>query len=99
MPQATVEREKSGSIEFSKEPATALEKVLYTAKVHTTGGRDGAAAQFGWSPRHKALISGRVGQRHQSGAVVGRRLVGLFPQRHGACGRQNEDRPAGRPGG
>ena len=26
-----------------KEPATNLDKVLYTAKVHTTGGRDGAS--------------------------------------------------------
>lgn len=28
---------------FSKEPTMAVEKVLYTAKVHTTGGRDGAS--------------------------------------------------------
>ena len=28
---------------LEKEHATSLEKVLYTAKVHTTGGRDGAS--------------------------------------------------------
>ncbi len=28
---------------WKQKPATTLEKVLYTAKVHTTGGRDGAS--------------------------------------------------------
>ena len=29
-----------------------LEKALYTAKAHTTGGRDGTVPQFGWPPGH-----------------------------------------------
>ena len=43
MPQLTVDREHAESAEFAKESPATPEKVLYTAKVHTTGGRDGAA--------------------------------------------------------
>jgi Ohr subfamily peroxiredoxin len=43
MPHVNVGREHSGSVELAKEPTVTLEKVLYTAEVHTTGGRDGAA--------------------------------------------------------
>ncbi len=43
MPSATIDRENPGSVTVYKEPDTTLKKVLYTAKVHTTGGRDGAS--------------------------------------------------------
>ena len=42
MPSATLDRENPETVAVRKE-STALDKVLYTAKVHTTGGREGAA--------------------------------------------------------
>ena len=76
---------------------TQEEKVLYTAKFHSTGGRDGRGPQFRWPSRHQAFVSG-PGQRHQSGATICRRLVGLLHRRNGACGLQNEGLLAGRSG-
>ena len=43
MPDANVGREHSGSVGLYEEPTMTIEKVLYTAKVHTTGGRDGTS--------------------------------------------------------
>lgn len=42
MPDLNIGRENFGSTVLCEEPM-AIEKVLYTAKVHTTGGRDGAS--------------------------------------------------------
>ena len=43
MPYTNVGREESGSVGLYEEPVVTPEKVLYTAKAHTTGGRDGAS--------------------------------------------------------
>ena len=63
----------------TERPRTHGEKLLYTAKVHTTGGRDHGVARS--SDGHldvRLSNSGRWGQRHQPGATARRRLVGLF---------------------
>jgi len=43
MASVNVGRERSRPNEVPGEPALTFEKLLYTAKVHTTGGRDGAS--------------------------------------------------------
>ena len=43
MSQMDIDQEHSGSVATAHEHAMTPEKVLYTAKVHTTGGRDGAS--------------------------------------------------------
>ncbi len=43
MAAVNVDRERSRSINVHEGPAMNFENLLYTAKVHTTGGRDGAS--------------------------------------------------------
>lgn len=75
---------------------TKIEKVLYTAKVHTTGGRDGAArSSDGHLDIELSPPSASGGTGANSGAALHRRLVSLFPQRHGARGQQNEGHSPG----
>ena len=63
--------------------ADQLKKVEYTAKAHTMGGRDGGASRSSDGRLDiKLSISGHSRPRHQSGAVVGCRLVGLFPHKY-----------------
>ena len=71
------------------------EKVLYTARTHTTGGRDASAARSSdGKPRYQAVNARHErGHRHQSGAAVCRWLVGLFRGSDGAGRAQVEDRP------
>ena len=60
---------------------TKLEKVLYTAKAHTTGGREGGASRTSDGRLDvKYSLPGCPEQRHEPGTTVRRRLVGLFPQ-------------------
>ena len=75
-------RENSGSVGVLDEPTMAIEKVLYAAKVHTTGGRDGAARSS----------DGRIDLKLSSPGAPG---SGLLPQCDGACRRQNEDQTSG----
>jgi len=58
---------------------TKLEKVLYTAKAHTTGGRDGGASRTD-DGRLQVTLSqpGTPGHRHQPEQIVRCRLVGLL---------------------
>ena len=60
------------------------EKLLYTAKIHTTGGRDHGVARSSDGRLDVRLSTpGSVRHRHQSGATARRRLVGLFRKRDG----------------
>jgi osmotically inducible protein OsmC len=73
---------------------THLEKVLYTAKAHTTGGRDGASRSSDGRLDVKLSSPGTAGNGtnpEQLFAAGWSWLVGLFHERDGACGRQNED--------
>jgi hypothetical protein len=56
-----------------------LEKALYTAQVHTTGGREWRGVpQFGRSSRNQAFYSRHSRYRHQSGTVARCGLVGML---------------------
>ncbi len=55
-----------------------LEKALYTARTHTTGGRDGASRSSDGRLDIQLSIARRGGNRHQSGAIVRGRLVCVF---------------------
>jgi len=62
-----------------------VEKVVYTAKIHTTGGRDGGTAQSNDDRLSiKLAIPGSRG-RHQSGAALRCRVVGLLRRNPGNC--------------
>jgi hypothetical protein len=71
-----------------------IETIPYTAKAHTTGGRDGGASR---TSDGEALSSRDSRHRHQPRAVVRRRLVGLLPLGNQNCGGQNEIRACNRP--
>jgi hypothetical protein len=70
-----------------------LEKILYTAKAHTTGGRTGTSRS---SDGRLEVTLSRPGHRHQSGTTVCGRLVRLLPVGDGVRGAQHEDHAAGR---
>jgi organic hydroperoxide reductase OsmC/OhrA len=57
--------------------------VLYTAKTHTTGGRDGASRSSDGRLEVKCPVPA-VTAAAPIGAAFRRRLVGLFHQRDGA---------------
>ena len=78
---------------------TQLEKVLYTAKAHTTGGRDGASRTDDGSLDVKLTPArlGGTGSRHQPRAAVRGRLLGLLHRRDEGRRRQDEGHAAGRP--
>ena len=62
-------------------------------ELHTTGGREnGVIPQLGRPARVRLAAPGSGAARHQSGADVRRRLVGLFRRRARACGPQEEVR-------
>jgi hypothetical protein len=77
---------------------TKIEKVLYTSKTHTSGGRDGKSGSAD-GRLDITFVARRLGQRHKFRAIICRRMVGLFHRCHETCRRQNADRPSGRPGG
>jgi hypothetical protein len=56
-------------------------------------------AQRRWAPRGQAVEARHAGRRHQPGAAVRGRLVGLLRVGDGAGGAPNEDRATGRSGG
>ena len=63
------------------------EKLLYTAKTHTTGGREnGASRSSDGRLDVKLSISWLGAHRHKPGATARRRLVGLFRERDGDRG-------------
>ena len=74
------------------------EKVIYTAKVHTTGGRVGASRSDDGRLEVKLSRPGRR-RRHQPRAAVRGRLVRLLRVVDGSGGAPNEDRATGRSGG
>src|SRR5438132_5474344 len=66
-------------------------KVLYTAKAHTTGGREGGASRTSDGRLDvKLSVPGTPGNGTQSGAVVCRWLVRLFHKCYKDCSRENE---------
>ena len=68
-------------------------KLLYTGKTHTTGGRENGASRSSDGRLDVRLSNSRLSaDRHESGAAVRRRLVGLLRKRDGDCGPENEDR-------
>jgi lipoyl-dependent peroxiredoxin len=56
---------------------TKIEKVLYTGKTHTSGGRDGKSGSAD-GRLDITFVARRLGQRHKSRAIICRRMVGLF---------------------
>jgi len=73
-----------------------LEKVLYTAKAHTTGGARRHVAQRRRPPRGQAGRGpGSPGRRHQSGAALRGRLVRVLRVGDGVSRAQHEDHAAG----
>ena len=58
---------------------TQNESVLYTAKTHTTGGRDGGSSKTSDGRLDiKLSVPGTPGNGHQSGAIIRSWLVSLF---------------------
>ena len=74
---------------------TQIDKVLYTGKTHTTGGRDGFARSSDGALDIKLSPPGKHQGRHQSRTALRRRLVRLLPRRAGHCRWQAQD-PAAR---
>jgi osmotically inducible protein OsmC len=64
---------------------TKPDKVLFTANVHTTGGREGASRR---PPGYQAFVSRQRSQRHQSGAAVRRCLAGVLRGAMGLAARK-----------
>ena len=60
---------------------TKLDKVLYTAQAHTTGGRDGAGKTSDGANRRAAELARLRQARHQPRAAVRGRLCGLLHRR------------------
>ena len=57
----------------------SFDKILYTAKAHTTGGRDGGASPDRRRPaRRQAVVARHWRGRHEPRTAVRRRLVGGF---------------------
>ena len=73
-------------------------KVLYTAKTHTTGGRDGASRSSDGRLDVKLSSPGTAGIGTNPEQLFAAGWSACFDQRDRACGRQEEDRPPGRPG-
>ena len=72
---------------------TKIEKVLYTAKEHTTvAGRAEPPRTDDGRPEVKLSSPGTPGIGTNPRAAFRRRLVSLFPQCDKACGRQKEGR-------
>ena len=68
-----------------------VEKVVYTARIHTTGGRDGGTAQSNDDRLSITLsIPGSGGTGTNHGAAFRGRLVGLFRRSSGNCRPQVE---------
>ena len=67
------------------------EKLVYTAKTHTTGGREGGSRSSDGRLDIRLSIPGAPGRRHKSGAAVRCRVVGLFRRSDGGCGPQKEN--------
>ncbi len=66
-----------GNIEMNAQP-----KLLYTARVHTTGGREGGTSRSSDGNLDIRISpSGRPRHRHQPGAALRRRLVRLLRAR------------------
>ncbi len=85
METTQVESPISLSKKSEKTDFTAPQYVHYTAKDHTTGGRDGGASRSSdgrLAPRLASRFPWHSGQRDESGADVWSWLVGLFHRRH-----------------
>ena len=77
---------------------TTLEAARYTAKAHTTGGRDGASRSSDGRLDIKLVIARAPRQRDKSGAVVRGRMVGLLHRSDGARRGSAADSSTGRHG-
>ena len=77
--------------------ATRGEKLLYTAKTRTTGGRENGVSRSSDDRLDiKLSTAGFRAHRREPGAAACCRLVGLFRKRDRACRPQEKNRFAGR---
>ena len=74
---------------------TTQPKILFTAKVHTTGGREGAAHSSDGRLDIKLSSPGSPGGGTNPEQVVRSRLVGVLRRGNGARGPQIEDHAPG----
>lgn len=87
-------KERTVSLPEKENTTEAPDEVVYTAKAHTTCDRENGSSRSSGGRLHIKLLVPGSAHRHQSGAALSRRLVGLLRKFDRDFRSQTEDASA-----